>query len=101
MQTRSRTVEMPSGLSLPLAFGMNTRLIGSGRYVSSLSASASSASHRSHPVRFNVRKVLAVHTRRALVGAALGIGMRQNVVAADLVVQGVEPITGFRLRFRV
>jgi hypothetical protein len=31
MQTRSRTVEMPSGLSLPLAFGMNTLLIGSGR----------------------------------------------------------------------
>src|ERR1700730_17411728 len=49
MQTRSRTVEMPSGLSLPLAFRMNTRLIGSGRYVSSLSASASSASHRSTP----------------------------------------------------
>ena len=37
MQTRSRKVEMPSGLSLPLAFGMYTRLIGSGRYVSSLS----------------------------------------------------------------
>jgi hypothetical protein len=49
MQSRSRTVEMPSGLSLPLAFGMNTRLIGSGRYVSCLSASASSASHRSTP----------------------------------------------------
>jgi hypothetical protein len=31
MQTRSRTFEIPSGLSLPLAFGMNTRLIGSGR----------------------------------------------------------------------
>src|ERR1700730_1626625 len=45
MQTRSRTVEMLSGLSLPLAFAMNTRLIGSGRYVSSLSASASSVSH--------------------------------------------------------
>jgi hypothetical protein len=44
-----RVVEMPSGLSLPLAFGINTRLIGSGRYVSSLSASASSASHRSTP----------------------------------------------------
>ena len=27
MQTRSRKVEMPSGLSLPLAFGMYTRLI--------------------------------------------------------------------------
>src|SRR6516164_798555 len=49
MQTRSRTLEMPSGLSLPLVFGIYTRLIGSGRYVSSLSASASSASHRSTP----------------------------------------------------
>ncbi len=27
----ARRVEMPSGLSLPLAFGMKTRLIGSGR----------------------------------------------------------------------
>ena len=31
MQTRSRTLEIPSGLSLPLAFGIYTRLIGSGR----------------------------------------------------------------------
>ena len=31
MQTRSLKVEMPSGRSLPLAFGINTRLIGSGR----------------------------------------------------------------------
>ncbi len=31
LMTRSRRVEMPSGLSLPLTFGMNTRLIGSGR----------------------------------------------------------------------
>jgi hypothetical protein len=31
IQTRSRTPEMPSGLSLPLAFGINTGLIGSGR----------------------------------------------------------------------
>jgi len=31
MQTRSRKVEMPNGLSLPLAFGINTRLIGDGR----------------------------------------------------------------------
>jgi hypothetical protein len=27
--------------------------------------------------------------------------MRQDVFAADLVVQGIEAITGFRLRFRV
>src|ERR1700674_5768884 len=38
---------------------------------------------------------------QALVGAALGIGVRQDVVTADLVVQGVEAITGFRLRFCV
>ena len=54
-----------------------------------------------HPIRLDVREVLTVHTRRALVRAALGIGMRQNVLAADLVVQGVEAIAGFCLRFRV
>ena len=54
-----------------------------------------------HPVRVDVREVLAVHPRCALVGAALGIGMRQDVLAADLVVQGVEAILGFCLRFRV
>jgi len=36
------------------------------------------------PVRLDVRKVLAVHARCALVRAALGIGMCQDVVAADL-----------------
>ena len=43
-----------------------------------------------HPVRFDVRKVLTIHARCALVRAALGIGMRQDIVATDLVVQGVE-----------
>ena len=36
------------------------------------------------PTGLDVRKILAVDPRRALVRAALGIGMRQNVVAADL-----------------
>ena len=53
------------------------------------------------PVCFDVRKILAVDAGRALVGAALGVGMRQNVVAADLILQGVEAIAGLRLRFRV
>jgi len=30
-RTRSRRVEVPSGLSLPLAFAMNTLLMGAGR----------------------------------------------------------------------
>ena len=45
-----------------------------------------------HPIRLDVREVLALHPWRALVGAALGIGMRHDVLAADLVVQGVEAI---------
>src|SRR6516225_5328080 len=51
------------------------------------------------PIGLDVRKILAVSSRRAPVGAALGIGMRQNVVAADLVVKGIEAIAGFCLRF--
>ena len=49
----------------------------------------------------DIREVLTINTRRALVGTALGIGVRQNILAADLVVQGVEAIAGFCLRFRV
>src|SRR5436305_530859 len=54
-----------------------------------------------HSIRFDVRKLLPVHSRCALVGAALGIGMSQDVVAADLVVESVEAVAGFCLRFRV
>jgi hypothetical protein len=53
------------------------------------------------PIRFDVREVLAIDPRRAPIGAALGVGMRQNVVAADLVVQGLEAIAGLCLSFRV
>jgi len=53
------------------------------------------------PVCLDVRKVLAIDPRRAPIGAALGISMRQNVVAADLVVQSVEAIAGLCLSFRV
>ena len=31
----------------------------------------------------------------------LGVGVRQNILAADLVVEGVEAVAGFCLRFRV
>ena len=54
-----------------------------------------------HPVRLNVREVLTIHTRCALVGAALSIGMGQDIFPADLVVQGVEAVASFCLRFRV
>ena len=54
-----------------------------------------------HSVRLDVRKVLTVHARCAHVGAALSLGMGQDVFPADLVVQGVEAVAGFCLRFRV
>ena len=101
MQTRSRKVEMPSGLSLPLAFGMNTLLMGSGRISFLPERKRQFAEPSLHPIRLDVRELLSIHTRCALVGAALGIGMGQDVLAADLVVQGVEAIAGFCLRFRV
>ena len=60
MQTRSRRVEMPNGLSLglfavELAFGMNTLLMGSGRYVSF-----------GRPVHCPFRGLLGVHSRYGL-----------------------------------
>jgi hypothetical protein len=56
---------------------------------------------RLRAIRLDVREVLTVNPRCALVGAALSIGMRQNILAADLVVQDVEAIAGFCLRFCV
>jgi hypothetical protein len=101
MQTRSRRVEIPSGRSLPLAFGMNTPLDGIRSVVLLPERKRQSAEPPLHPVRFDVRELLTVHTRRTLVGAALGISMSQDILTADLVVQGVEAIAGFCLRFRV
>ena len=53
------------------------------------------------PVFLDLREVLTVHARCALVRAALSIGMRQDVFPVNLVVQGVEAIPSFTLRFRV
>jgi len=54
-----------------------------------------------HAVRLDIGKVLTIHTRRPFVGAALGIGMGQDILPIQLVVQRVEAEPGFRLRFRV
>jgi hypothetical protein len=100
MQTRSRTVEMPSP-----EFAVGLRY----EHASDRLRSVGLLPERKRqfgqppldPVRLDVRKILAVYARCALVGTALGIGMRQNILAAELVVQSVEAIIGFRLRFRV
>ena len=53
------------------------------------------------PIRFDVRKVLPVHARCALVGLAPIVGVPQHVLAIQLVVQKVEPIAPRTLRFRL
>ncbi len=101
MQTRSRTVEMAGGLSLPLATG-HEHSSDRVRSVSLLpERQRQFAKPPLHPIRLDVREPLTVHTRCALVGAALGVGVSQDIFTADLVVQGVEAIAGFCLRFRV
>src|SRR3984957_9507394 len=54
-----------------------------------------------YAIRLNVRKVLTIFPRCALVEAAPSKRMSQNILTADLVVQRVEAIVGFCLRFRV
>ena len=54
-----------------------------------------------YAIRLNVRKVLTIYPRCALVGAALGIRVSQDVFTADLVVQRVEAIASVCLGFRV
>src|SRR5271168_2244554 len=98
MQTRSRKVEMPE-------FAVGLRYVHASDRVRSISLlperKRQFAKPSLDPVRLDGLEVLTVHARRPLVGAALGIGMRQSVLAADLVVEGVEAKVGFCLRFRV
>jgi phosphoenolpyruvate-protein kinase (PTS system EI component) len=54
-----------------------------------------------HPVRFDLREILLIHARRAGVGTTLRPGIGQDVFSVNLVVQGVETIPRFCLRFRV
>jgi hypothetical protein len=73
MQTRSRTVEMPSGPE----FAVGLRYEHSSDWLRPVGLLPERKRQFSqpplHPMRFDVRKVLAVHARCALVGAALGI----------------------------
>jgi hypothetical protein len=54
-----------------------------------------------YAILLDIPEVLTVHARRAPIGAAQSIGMRQNVRAENLVVQSVEAVASFSLRFRV
>ena len=53
------------------------------------------------PIRLDVRKILTVYPRRAFIGFAPLIGIRQHVFAIHLVVQEVEPIVRRTLSFHL
>ena len=52
-------------------------------------------------IRLDVVERLAVHSSCPAIGFASGIGEAQNIRAVHLVVQKIEPILGFCLRFRM
>ena len=64
-----------------MAFGMKTRLIGSGGVSLLPEHKRQFAQPSLDPVRLDDLEVLTVHARRTLVGAALGIGVRQNAAS--------------------
>ena len=101
MQTRSRTLEMAQRSEFAVGF----RYKHSSDWLWPVSLLPERKRQFSqpplHPIRFDVSGVLTVHARCALVGTALGISMGQDILTADFVVQGVEAVTGFCLRFRV
>ena len=52
-------------------------------------------------IRLDVVERLAVDPSRAAIGFASGVGEAQNVRSVHLVVEKIEPILGFCLRFRM
>ena len=92
---------MPSGRSPPSAFGIITRRTGSGRYVFATKSSRRPASHASRPCSSICAKSHPVHTRSAGIGAGKPIGVTQDVLTANLVVEHVEAEGRLRLRLAI
>src|SRR3954452_13607763 len=88
--TRSEMHGMLSGRRPPLLFGIHTRRRGLGAYCPEVSSSRSSSSHRSLPWASIWAKLTRSTPGRPRVGAAAFVGVLQDVLAADLVPEGVE-----------
>ena len=79
------------------SLGMSTRRAGSGRYRPSLSSLASSSRSRVNPVLLDGSQSDLVDARRVIVPAHRDPRAPQNIAAADLVIQRVEPTSGIGL----
>ena len=92
---------MPSGRSPPPGFGIITRRTGAGRYVFSIRSFLMPESHSSSPAASIIAKRHPVHARCALVRARQVVGVAQDVLAIDLVVEQVEAEVRLRLRLEI
>ena len=91
---------MPSGRSPPPGFGIITRRTGAGRYV--FSRRSSRAEHHSSTTgRFDLAKVTPSTPGAPVVGARQVVGVAQDVLAADLVVEQVEAERRLLLRLEI
>src|ERR1700720_3422688 len=94
-------VGMPSGRSPPFALGIIIRRTGSGRYVFETSSARKPANHASRPC-FSMRANVIPSTPRCTrIKAGESIGVDQDVLATDLVVEQIEAEDGLRLGFAV
>jgi hypothetical protein len=96
--TRSTIAGIPSGRCLPFGFGIQTRLTACGSYSFALIL-RQFPQPPFFPVCFNVLEPNAIYPRCPLVGFAVSVGVFQYVRPVHLVIQQVESIPGFSLRF--
>ena len=92
---------MPSGRSPPPGFGIITRRTGAGRYVFATRSFLIPASHSSSPAASISAKVTPSTPGAPSIGARQSVGVAQNVLAADLVVEQVEAERRLRLRLEI
>src|SRR5215468_5200036 len=94
-------VGMPSARSpSPFGFGIITRRTGSGRYVFETNSSRQPQPCFQAPL-LDLREGHLVHTRGARIGASHPIGVLQDVLATNLVVEHVEAESRLRLRLAI
>src|SRR5581483_2413718 len=95
-------VGIPSGRSpSPFGFGISTRRTGSGRYLFEISSSRKPANHSSTPLASIAANVIPSTPGAPALARAGCIGVVQNVLAIDLVVEEVEAKCRLRLRLTI
>src|SRR5262245_63546853 len=94
-------VGMPSGRSPPSGLGIITRRTGSGRYVLEAKSSRRPASHASTPCSSISAKLIPSTPGAARIAAGQPVGVAQDVLPADLVVEHIEAEGGLRLRLAI